>query len=261
MATQMIADQHVRSSTSTPTSSSPTTLWSSRPLPSKWADISPRVQSHVDFAGRGTFWFHRRHPGPRRGVGAGRRRRPGHEPPCPSHPRAQGTRCTSRTTVHPVARGEGTRTSTACRNRVLLTRTSSGSRSNTLLTVGDSEFQIRLRARVQTTFLVDWFAPPRPGRFVPVMALLPVLGTSTRRSPRSERCAELGAQGDPVLGRAEEGRLPAPARNRHWDPILGRGAGATSCRSTSTVGFGSIPPRNRKGAGPRDEPAGRPSTR
>ena len=215
----------------------PDDLWTSR-MPKKWADIQPRVQ-HVPSRGE-DFWF----IGDVVASTAWGLAAAGWHEHLPSHPRVKED-------VHPSHYDPIERVKALDEHGVaaqVLYPNILGFSINTLLTVGDAEFQLAC-VQAYNDFLADW-SNAAPGRFVPVMAL-PFWDVDASVA-EIERCAALGHKGILFAGEPKKGGFPR-LRSTHWDPIW-QVAQDNELSINFHVGFGSIP-ANRK---PRekDEPAG-----
>ena len=202
----------------------PPDLWSAR-LPSKYADIQPRVE-HIPSRGE-DYWLIGDIPA----ATAWSLAAAGWHEHLPSHPRV-------------FSEVPDTMWSASGRVRALdehgvaaqvLYPNILGFSINTLLSVGDADFHLAC-VQAYNDFISDW-ANEAPGRFVPVMSL-PFWSVDDSVA-EIERCAAAGHKGILFAGEPKKGGFPR-LRDRHWDPIWAA-ASAHELSINFHVGFGSIP--------------------
>jgi len=202
----------------------PPDLWSAR-LPSKYADIQPRVE-HIPSRGE-DYWLIGDIPA----ATAWSLAAAGWHEHLPSHPRV-------------FSEVPDTMWSASGRVRALdehgvaaqvLYPNILGFSINTLLSVGSSDFHLAC-VQAYNDFISEW-AAEAPGRFVPVMSL--PFWSVDESVAEIERCAAAGHKGVLFAGEPKKGGFPR-LRDRHWDPIWAA-AQAHELSINFHVGFGSIP--------------------
>lgn len=202
----------------------PPDLWTSR-MPSKWADITPRVRWVPSRAE--DFWFIGDIPASTAwGLAAA-----GWHEHLPSHPKVQAD-------VHPSHYDPVERAKALDEHGVVaqvLYPNILGFSINTLLSVGEHDFHLAC-VQAYNDFLTDW-AAAAPGRFVPVMSL-PFWDVDASVA-EIERCAANGHKGILFSSEPKKGGFPR-LRDRHWDPIW-QAAQDAELSINFHVGFGSIP--------------------
>lgn len=210
--------------------SEPPDLWTSR-LPSKWADVMPRVEHSEE--GDEDFWL----IGEKRVASAWANSMAGWKDYLPSHPRVQHE--TDPASYDPLARAQRL-DEFGIRAQVLYPNVL-GFNLQSLLALDDKSLHLAC-VQAYNDFLSE-FAGAAPGRFIPVMSI--PFWDLDESVKEIERCAAAGHKGILFANRPEAINLPR-LRDPHWDPIWDT-AQEAGLPINFHVGFGVIPPpRDRK---------------
>ena len=207
----------------------PPDLWEKR-LPSKWADVMPRVELDTE---RGMEYWR---IGDRRVSAAWQFSVAGYHEFMPAHPKVQDE--VDPSMYDPVARARkldefGIAAQVLYPNIL-------GFFLQNLMQLPDPAFKVAC-VQAYNDFLAEW-ADAAPGRFIPVMAL-PFWDVDASVQ-EMHRCIDLGHRGILFANAPERAGMPR-MRDPHWDPIYAT-AQDMGISVNFHVGFGvTAPPRDR----------------